>query len=50
MAKAHGAVFCKKRPFASFAMQDGRIITGQNPESPRAVARLLLENIERPLR
>lgn len=50
VAKAHGAVFCKKRPFASFAMQDGRIITGQNPESPRAVARLLLENIERPLR
>lgn len=50
VAKAHGAVFRKKRPFASFAIQDGRIITGQNPESPRAVARLLLENIERPLR
>lgn len=50
VAKAHGAVFRKKRPFASFAIQDGRIITGQNPESPRAVARLLLENMERPLR
>ena len=45
VAKAHGAVFRKKRPFASFAIQDGRIVTGQNPESPRAVARLLLENI-----
>ena len=45
MARAHGAVFRKKRPFASFAIQDGRIVTGQNPESPRAVARLLLENI-----
>ncbi len=45
VARAHGAVFRKKRPFASFAIQDGRIVTGQNPESPRAVARLLLENI-----
>lgn len=42
VAKAHGAVFRKKRPFAEHAIQDGRIITGQNPESPRAVARLLL--------
>lgn len=23
-------------PFAEHAIQDGRIITGQNPESPRA--------------
>ena len=49
VAKAHGAVFRKKRPFAEHAIQDGRIITGQNPESPRAVARLLLKNLERPL-
>lgn len=47
VAKEHGAVFHKKRPFASYAIQDGRIITGQNPQSPRAVARLLLENLAR---
>lgn len=45
MAKAHRAVFRKKRPFSSYAIQDGQIITGQNPESPRAIARLLLENL-----
>lgn len=43
VAKEHGASFHKKRPFAPYALRDGRIITGQNPESPRAVARLLLE-------
>lgn len=45
VAKEHGAVFHKKRPFAEYALQDGRIITGQNPESPRAVARLLVQSI-----
>ena len=42
VAKAHRAIFHKKRPFSSYAVQDGRLITWQNPESPRAVARLLL--------
>ncbi|HIW75354.1 MULTISPECIES: type 1 glutamine amidotransferase domain-containing protein [Gordonibacter] len=46
VAQEHGAVFHKKRPFGSYALQDGRIITGQNPESPRAVARLLLKNLD----
>lgn len=45
VAKAHRAIFHKKRAFSSYAIQDGRIITGQNPESPRAVARLLLQNL-----
>lgn len=45
VAKAHRAVFHKKRPFSPYAIQDGQIITGQNPESPRAVARLLLESL-----
>lgn len=45
IAKEHGAIFHKKRPFAPFAIQDGRLITGQNPQSPRAVAKLLLESI-----
>lgn len=47
VAKEHGAVFHKKRPFAEYALQDGRLITGQNPQSPRAVARLLLQNLNR---
>ena len=45
VAKEHGGVFHKKRPFAPYAIQDGRIVTGQNPESPRAVARLLLQSL-----
>lgn len=47
VAKEHGALFRKKRPFAEYALQDGRLITGQNPQSPRAVARLLLKNLDR---
>lgn len=48
VAKEHGALFHKKRAFSSYAIQDGQLITGQNPESPRAVARLLLQNLEAP--
>lgn len=42
--KKRGANFQKKLPFASYAVQDGRFITGQNPMSGRAVAKLLLTN------
>ncbi len=34
VAKAHGAVFRKKRPFAEHAIQDGRIITARIPNRP----------------
>lgn len=45
-SKKRGAHFVKKHPFASFAVQDGQLITGQNPRSGRAVAKLLLKNLE----
>ena len=40
-----GGKFKKKRAYKEYAIQDDRLITGQNPFSPRAVARLLLENV-----
>ncbi|KAF1302410.1 type 1 glutamine amidotransferase domain-containing protein [Candidatus Enterococcus willemsii] len=42
VAEAHGAHFKKKRAYKDFAIQDGRIITGQNPFSVHSVAKLLL--------
>ena len=47
IAKEHGANFAKKRPYKEFAYQDGRIITGQNPFSVRAVARLLIQQLSK---
>ncbi|MXQ49072.1 type 1 glutamine amidotransferase domain-containing protein [Streptococcus pneumoniae] len=41
-----GAKFQKKLPFASFALRDGQLITGQNPMSGRAVAKLLVESLQ----
>lgn len=43
--KKRGANFTKKRFFKSYAVSDHRIITGQNPWSPRAVARLLIKEM-----
>ncbi|QLL77929.1 type 1 glutamine amidotransferase domain-containing protein [Ligilactobacillus saerimneri] len=40
--KIRGGHFVKKRPYTSFALRDGRLITGQNPFSARAVAQELL--------
>lgn len=37
----HGA------PFASFAIRDGQLVTGQNPASSADVARLVLEGIQK---
>ncbi|MGQ7408022.1 type 1 glutamine amidotransferase domain-containing protein [Streptococcus suis] len=42
--KKRGADFQKKLPYTSFAIQDGRFVTGQNPMSGRAVAKRLLSN------
>lgn len=44
-AEAHGATFLKKRAYKEYAVQDGRLITGQNPFSAKAVARLLVQNL-----
>ena len=45
VAEDHGAKFVKARAFKSFAVQDGQIITGQNPFSAKAVAQKFLENM-----
>ncbi|GEO77813.1 ThiJ PfpI family protein [Companilactobacillus mindensis DSM 14500] len=45
VATEHGAKFQKKRAYKEYAVKDGRLITGQNPFSARAVANLLLKNI-----
>lgn len=41
-----GANFIKTLPYTPNAVKDGKLITGQNPFSGRAVARKLLESIE----
>ncbi|OFI48479.1 peptidase C56 [Floricoccus tropicus] len=46
VATKHGANFQKKRAYKEFAVYDQRLITGQNPFSPRAVAKLLIEEIK----
>lgn len=46
VAKERGAHFQKRRPYSEFALQDGQFITGQNPFSVKAVAKLLLENFK----
>lgn len=33
-------------PFADYVVQDGRLITGQNPFSPRSVAKLLVAHLK----
>lgn len=42
-AEERGAIFQKKRFYKEFALKDRRIITGQNPVSVRAVAKLYIE-------
>lgn len=46
VAKEHGANFVKKRAYAEYAVADGQFITGQNPFSPKAVAKLLVGKIK----
>ncbi|MFD0910701.1 type 1 glutamine amidotransferase domain-containing protein [Ruegeria arenilitoris] len=44
--KDRGAQFSKVEPFQPHAVQDGKLITGQNPASSAAVARKVLEAFE----
>ncbi|WP_461239926.1 type 1 glutamine amidotransferase domain-containing protein [Paucilactobacillus sp. N302-9] len=46
VAEAHGALFEKKRAYKSFAVQDGQLITGQNPFSVRETAQLLIQQLK----
>lgn len=43
--KKHGALYSKGNDWASFVKQDGLLITGQNPGSSEAVAKLLLKTL-----
>ncbi|KAF1298690.1 peptidase C56 [Enterococcus sp. JM4C] len=45
VAEQNGAIFKKKRFYKEFAIQDGQLITGQNPFSVRAVAKLLINEL-----
>lgn len=45
MAAKRGAIFTKKRFYKEYAVKDGQLITGQNPFSVRAVAKLLLKEL-----
>lgn len=45
VAKSHGAKWRKKRFYKEFAIKDGPLITGQNPFSVRAVAKMLIKEI-----
>lgn len=46
-AEKRGADFVKKRAYREYAIQDGQLITGQNPFSAKAVARLLVKNLNK---
>jgi putative intracellular protease/amidase len=46
VAEAHGAKFAKKRFYKEYAVKDGHLLTGQNPFSVRAVAKLLLNEMK----
>ncbi len=43
----HGAHYTKGKDWESYVKQDGLIITGQNPGSSAAAAKLLLQTLER---
>lgn len=47
VAKEREAHFQKRRPYSEFALQDGQFITGQNPFSVKAVAKLLFEDFKK---
>lgn len=38
-----GALFENRDNFTSHAVRDGRLVTGQNPQSTTAIAKLLVE-------
>lgn len=45
VATQHGAHFRQKRAYSEYAVRDGQLITGQNPFSAHAVARLLVQQL-----
>ncbi|RRK10294.1 type 1 glutamine amidotransferase domain-containing protein [Lactiplantibacillus garii] len=47
VATSHGANFQKKRFYKDYAVQDGHLITGQNPFSVRSVARKFITEVQK---
>lgn len=46
MLKEHGGIYSKKGDWEAYAIQDGNLITGQNPASSELVAEKLLESLK----
>lgn len=46
VATSHGAHFQQKRFYKDYAVQDGHLITGQNPFSVRSVARQFIKELQ----
>ena len=47
MMNENGGIYSKKEDWAAYAIQDGNLITGQNPASSELVAELLLKKLEK---
>jgi len=45
MLKNKGGIYSKKEDWQAYAVEDGLLITGQNPSSSELVAKLLLEKL-----
>ena len=46
MLKKDGGIYSKQDDWAAYAIQDGNLITGQNPASSELVAEKLLESLK----
>ncbi|WP_366921427.1 type 1 glutamine amidotransferase domain-containing protein [uncultured Dysgonomonas sp.] len=46
MLKEKGGIYSKSKDFEAYALEDGLLITGQNPASSQKVAELLLNQLE----
>ena len=46
MLKNKGGIYSKKEDWQAYAVEDGLLITGQNPSSSELVAELLLEKLK----
>lgn len=46
MLKEKGGIYSKSKDFEAYALEDGLLITGQNPASSQKVAELLLNKLE----
>ncbi|WP_159947555.1 type 1 glutamine amidotransferase domain-containing protein [Polaribacter septentrionalilitoris] len=47
MLTENGGIYSKKEDWAPYALEDGLLITGQNPASSELVAKLLLKKLEK---